>query len=84
MTADILHAGFNIFKFSLKKKDAVELGGGGGAGAESRSKRTQVQYIKMSHNTLMMAVKIREKSNLSGTSFFSIVETLVPGRFLFM
>jgi len=47
-------------------------------------KRTQVQYIKMSHNRLMMAVKIREKSNLSGTSFFSIVETLVPGRFLFM
>lgn len=27
MTADILHAGFNILKFSLKKKkDAVELG----------------------------------------------------------
>ena len=38
----------------------------------------------MSHNRLMMAVKIREKSNLSGTSFFSTVETLVPGRFLFM
>lgn len=83
MTADILHAGFNIFKFSLKKKkDAVELGGG--AVWKAGQKRTQVQYIKMSHNRLMMAVKIREKSDLSGTSFFSIVETLVPGRFLFM
>ena len=80
MTADILHAGFNIFKFSLKKKKDA-----GGAGVrKAGQKRTQVQYIKMSHNRLMMAVKIREKSNLSGTSFFSIVETLVPGRFLFM
>lgn len=45
-------------------------------------KRTQVQYIKMSHKRLMMAVKIREKSNLSGTSFFNNIETLAPGRFL--
>lgn len=47
-------------------------------------KGTQVQYIKMSHNKLTMAVKIREKINLSGTSFFNNIETLVPGRFLFM
>lgn len=39
-------------------------------------KRTQIQYIKMSHNRSTMAVKIREKSNLSGTSFFNNVETL--------
>ena len=84
MTADILHAGFNIFKFSLKKKMQLNWGGWGARVWKAGQKRTQVQYIKMSHNTLMMAVKIREKSNLSGTSFFSIVETLVPGRFLFM
>lgn len=83
MTADILHAGFNIFKFSLKKKGCSWIGGGG-AVWKAGQKRTQVQYIKMSHNRLMMAVKIREKSDLSGTSFFSTVETLVPGRFLFM
>lgn len=72
---DLIFLNF-LFK---KKKDA------GGAGVrKAGQKRTQVQYIKMSHNRLMMAVKIREKSNLSGTSFFSIVETLVPGRFLFM
>lgn len=46
MTADILHAGFNIFKFSLKKKDAVELGGVGGAGAESRSKKNPGSIYK--------------------------------------
>lgn len=45
MTADILHAGFNIFKFSLKKKkDAVELGGGGGV--ESRSKKNPGSIYK--------------------------------------
>ena len=81
MTADILHAGFNILKFSLKKK---KKGCSWIGGRKKGQKRTQVQYIKMSHNRLMMAVKIREKSNLSGTPFFSIVETLVPGRFLFM
>lgn len=40
----------------LKKNDAVELGGN-----KKGQKRTQIQYIKMSHNRLMIAVKIREK-----------------------
>lgn len=30
----------------------------------------------MSHNRLMIAVKIREKNNISGTSFFNNMETL--------
>lgn len=30
----------------------------------------------MSHNRSTMAVKIREKGNLSGTSFFNNIETL--------
>lgn len=73
-----------IFLNFLLKKKRMQLNWGGGAVWKAGQKRTQVQYIKMSHNRLMMAVKIREKSDLSGTSFFSIVETLVPGRFLFM
>lgn len=57
MRADILHAGFNIFNSLFKKKnDVVELGG-----KKKGQKRTQIQYIKMSHNRLMIAVKIREK-----------------------
>lgn len=56
MTADILHAGFNIFNSLKKKKDAVEL-----KKNKTGQKRTQIQYIKMSHNRLMIAVKIREK-----------------------
>lgn len=43
-------------------------------------KRTQIQYIKMSHNRLMIAVKIREKSNISGTSFFNNVKALSAGK----
>lgn len=39
-------------------------------------KQTQIQYIKVSHNRLMIGVKIRDKSNLSGTSFFNNVEIL--------
>lgn len=71
-----------IFLNSLfkKKKDATELGKK--KKKKVGQKRTQVQYIKMSHKRLMMAVKIREKSNLSGTSFFNNIETLAPGRFL--
>lgn len=46
-----------------------------GGTTKNRSKRTQVQYIKMSHNRSTMAVKIREKNNLSGTSFFNNIET---------
>lgn len=80
MTADILHAGFNIFLILfLKKRMQLDW-----EKQKNRSKRTQIPYIKMSHNRLMMAVKIREKSNLSGTSFFNNVETLSARKILFM
>lgn len=45
-----------VFNFALKKK--MQLNGGT---TKNRSKTTQVQYIKMSHNRSTMAVKIREK-----------------------
>lgn len=65
--------------FKKKKKKRMQFDWG-----EGESKRTQIQYIKMSHNRLTMAVKIREKSNLSGTSFFNNVETLSARKILFM
>lgn len=58
MTADILHAEFLFFNSLFKKKDAVELEGKKPIRGQ---KRTQIQYIKMSHNRSTMAVKIREK-----------------------
>lgn len=57
MRADILHAGFNIFN-SLFNKKMMQLNWGGDKKGQIR---TQIQYIKMSHNRLMIAVKIREK-----------------------
>lgn len=45
-------------------------------GEKNAQKRTQVQYIKMSHNRLVIVVKIRENNNISGTSFFNNMETL--------
>lgn len=71
-----------IFLNSLFKKKRMQLNWGKKKKKKVGQKRTQVQYIKMSHKRLMMAVKIREKSNLSGTSFFNNIETLAPGRFL--
>lgn len=59
MTADILHAELLFFNSLFKKKkDAVELEG---KKPITGQKRTQIQYIKMSHNRSTMAVKIREK-----------------------
>lgn len=46
-----------VFNF-VKKKKKMQLNGGT---TKTGQKRTQVQYIKMSHNTSTMAVKIREK-----------------------
>lgn len=45
-------------------------------GGEGRSKKNPDSIYKNVHNRLRMAVKTREESNLSGTSFFNNVETL--------
>lgn len=53
MTADILHAGFNIFLILLKKIMQLNLG--------ERTGQKNPDYIKMSHIRSTMAVKIRGK-----------------------
>lgn len=71
MTADILHAGFNIFKNFLlkKKKDATEFGEKVKKNLDSIYKNVPQQVDDGSKNK-------RKESNLSGTSFLNNIEIL--------